>query len=269
MTLTPELLLQHSDAGTLWPAQDRDAGNWPDLEVAYRDALAVRALREKRGEQPVGFKVGFTNRTIWERYGVFAPIWGTVWNTTLTRAEGDEGRLSLAQLAQPRLEPEVVFGMRATPPRAPTLEALFECIDWLAPGFEVVQSHCENWKFSAPETVADSGLHGRLLVGRATPVRALASSGEALDKLLAACTVRLSHGDQQLDLGQGANVLDGPLHALLHFVEELQDYAGAPEIKPGDVVTTGTWTDAWPVQPGQQWRADFAAPLPPLTVRFA
>jgi len=96
-----------------------------------------------------------------------------------------------------------------------------------------------------------------------------ASSGEALDKLLAACTVRLSHGDQQMDLGQGANVLDGPLHALLHFVEELQDYAGAPEIKPGDVVTTGTWTDAWPVQPGQQWRADFAAPLPPLTVRFA
>ena len=114
MTLTPELLLQHSDAGTLWPAQDRDAGNWPDLEVAYRDALAVRALREKRGEQPVGFKVGFTNRTIWERYGVFAPIWGTVWNTTLTRAEGDEGRLSLAQLAQPRLEPEVVFGMRSS-----------------------------------------------------------------------------------------------------------------------------------------------------------
>ncbi|MBS0339935.1 MAG: hydratase [Proteobacteria bacterium] len=268
MTLTPETLLQHSDAGTLWPAQDRDAGNWPDLEVAYRDALAVRAMRKKRGEQPVGFKVGFTNRTIWERYGVFAPIWGTVWNTTVAQAEGDEGRLSLAQLAQPRLEPELVFGIRATPPRAPTLEALFECIDWLAPGFEVVQSHCENWKFSAPETVADSGLHGRLLVGRKAPVRTFASSGEALDQLLAACTVRLSHGEQPMDRGQGANVLDGPLHALLHFVEELQEYAGAPELKPGDVVTTGTWTDAWPVQAGQTWRADFAAPLPPLTVRF-
>ncbi|MBS0454360.1 MAG: hydratase [Proteobacteria bacterium] len=266
--MSPETLLQHTDAGTLWPTQDRDADNWPDLEVAYRDALAVRALREKRGEKPVGFKVGFTNRTIWERYGVFAPIWGTVWDTTLTRAEGDEGRLNLAQLAQPRLEPEVVFGLRATPPRAPTLEALFECIDWLAPGFEVVQSHCENWKFSAPETVADSGLHGRLLVGRSAPVRSFASSGEALDKLLAASTVRLSHGTQQMDQGQGANVLDGPLHALLHFVEELQEYAGAPDLKPGDVVTTGTWTDAWPVQAGQTWRADFAAPLPPLTVHF-
>jgi 2-keto-4-pentenoate hydratase len=267
MTITPEILLQHSDAGTLWAAEDRDDANWPDLDVAYRDALSVRAMREKRGEKPVGFKVGFTNRTIWERYGVFAPIWGTVWNTTLTHCDG-EGSLSLAQLAQPRLEPEVVFGMRATPPRAPTLEALFECIDWLAPGFEVVQSHCENWKFSAPETVADGGLHGRLLVGRTTPVRSLADSGETLDKLLAACTVRLSHADQQMDVGQGTNVLDGPLHALLYFVEELQQYPDAPALQPGDVVTTGTWTDAWPVQAGQQWRADFAAPLPTLTVRF-
>ena len=268
MTITPETLLAHGDEGTLWPADARDASNWPDLEVAYRDALEVRALREKRGEKPVGFKIGFTNRTIWERYGVFAPIWGTVWDSTLTRG-GAEGELSLARLSQPRLEPEVVFGIRATPSRSPTLEALFECIEWLAPGFEVVQSHCEAWKFSAPETVADSGLHGRLLVGRQTPVRDLADSGEALDKLLAACRVRLMHGDQRKDEGQGANVLDGPLHALLYFVEELQQNPGAPELKPGDVVTTGTWTDAWPVQPGQRWRAEFDAPLPALEVGFS
>lgn len=267
MTITPELLLQHSDAGSLWPAANRSDSNWPDLEVAYRDALEVRAMREKRGEKPVGFKIGFTNRTIWERYGVFAPIWGTVWDSTLTRCDG-EGSLSLDKLSQPRLEPEVVFGMRATPPRSPTLEALFECIVWIGTGFEVVQSHCENWKFSAPETVADSGLHGRLLVGKTMPVRKLADTGETLDKLLAACTVRLIHGDQQVDEGQGANVLDGPLHALLYFVEELQQYPGAPELKAGDVVTTGTWTDAWAVEAGQQWRADFAAPLPPVVVRF-
>jgi len=268
MTITPDLLLQHGDTGTLWPAADRDDANWPDLEVAYRDALAVRALREKRGEKPAGYKIGFTNRTIWERYGVFAPIWGTVWDTTLTRCEG-EGSLSLSHLSQPRLEPEVVFGIRATPPRSPTLEALFGCIEWLAPGFEVVQSHCEGWKFSAPETVADSGLHGRLLVGKTTPVRNLADSGEALDKLLAACKVRLLHGNQQVDQGQGANVLDGPLHALLYFVEELAQYPDAPQLQAGDVVTTGTWTDAWPVAPGQTWRAEFDAPMASLMVRFA
>ena len=268
MTITPEFLLQHSDSGTLWPAADRSPDNWPDLEVAYRDALAVRALRERRGEKPAGFKVDFTNRTIWERYGVFAPIWGTVWNSTLSRCDG-EGTLALHSLAQPRLEPEVVFGMRATPARAPTLEALFDCVEWLAPGFEIVQSHCENWKFSAPETVADGGLHGRLLVGRETPVRNVAASGEALDKLLAACKVRLSRGEQVMDEGRGANVLDGPLHALLYFVEELQQYPGAPPLKAGDVVTTGTWTDAWPLQPGERWRAEFDTVLPSLAVQLS
>jgi 2-keto-4-pentenoate hydratase len=71
-----------------------------------------------------------------------------------------------------------------------------------------------------------------------------------------------------MDEGRGANVLDGPLHALSHFVSALRDCPGAPDLQPGDVVTTGTWTDAWPVHRGERWRAQFAAPLAPLSVRF-
>jgi 2-oxo-3-hexenedioate decarboxylase len=37
---------------------------------------------------------------------------------------------------------------------------------------------------------------------------------------------------------------------------------------PGDVVTTGTWTDAWPVAAGEQWQAAFGSPLPELSVDF-
>jgi len=61
-------------------------------------------------------------------------------------------------------------------------------------------------------------------------------------------------------------VLDGPLHALLHFVRELQRCPGAPGLRDGDVVTTGTWTDAWPLQPGQTWRAKFDAPIGSLEI---
>ncbi|RYY50766.1 MAG: hydratase, partial [Comamonadaceae bacterium] len=62
--------------------------------------------------------------------------------------------------------------------------------------------------------------------------------------------------------------LDGPLHALLHFVTAMRAQPNAADLQAGDVVTTGTWTDAWPVAAGEQWRADFEAPLAPLTVRF-
>ena len=61
---------------------------------------------------------------------------------------------------------------------------------------------------------------------------------------------------------------DGPLHALAHFVKELRACPGAADLKAGDIVTTGTWTDAWPVASGQVWTARFSNPLEPLKVRF-
>lgn len=264
--MTPQTLLDHQDQGRLWPAPlSADTGF--DMNAAYARQLELRQLRIARGEQPRGFKVGFTNRTIWPRYNVFAPIWGSVWDTTLTLCEG-EGTVSLARTCQPRLEPETVFGMKATPAAGATLDQLFDAIDWLAPGFEVVQSHLPDWKFLPVDTVADGALHARLLVGRRTPLRELADSAHALDALLARAGVTLHRDGEPVEQGQGANVLDSPLRALLDFVNTLRACPGAPDLKAGDVVTTGTWTDAWPVQPGEHWFARFSAPLSSLSVRF-
>lgn len=260
--MTPHVLLTHLDNGQLWP---HAASHTPgfDTAQAYQLALAVRALREHRGEQPRGYKIGFTNRTLWPLYQVFAPIWGTVWDSTLHHCDG-QGTLSLHPACQPRLEPEVVFGLARTPPAGASLQALFESIEWMAPGFEVVQSHLPDWKFRASDTVADSGLHARLLVGRRVPVRAVAASAEALDTLLANMTVRLVHEDTDVASGTGRQVLDSPLRALHHFMQELRACPGAPDLKPGDVITTGTWTDAFPIASGQHWTAHFPSPLSPL-----
>ena len=260
--MTPELLLRHLDEATPWPA-----GCGLGVPEAYERALSVRQLRLRRGEQPRGYKIGFTNRTIWERYGVYGPIWGTVWNTTLTFCEG-EGVLSLAGTCQPRIEPECVFGLKATPPARASLDDLLACVEWIAPGFEIVQSHMPDWKFSAADTVADSGLHARLLVGRKVPVDRLPRDAASFDAQLAAARIVLSNGDERKDEGVGANVLDGPLHALSHFLAALRDCPGATDLQPGDVVTTGTWTDAWPVRRGEHWRAVFDAPLGSLGVHF-
>jgi 2-oxo-3-hexenedioate decarboxylase len=260
--MTPEQLLHHYDHDSLWPAD-------PGLDVpdAYQHALTVRQLRMARGEQPRGYKVGFTNRTIWPRYNVNAPIWGTVWNTTLTFCEG-EGEVSLAGICQPRIEPEAVFGMAAAPPPEASLDQLLACIEWVAPGFEIVQSHQPDWKFTVPDTVADGALHARLLVGARVPVVQVAPDAQSFEQRLAVARVTLRRGNQVVEQGVGANVLDGPLHALWHFLQELRACPGAPDLHPGDVVTTGTWTDAWPVAPGEQWTAVFDAPLSGLKIRF-
>ena len=89
--MTPRQILDHHDRGQPWP--DGAGNGLAGLPSAYQTALAVRALRLARGDVPRGYKVGFTNRTIWPRYNVFAPIWGTVWNTTLTLCERAGGML--------------------------------------------------------------------------------------------------------------------------------------------------------------------------------
>jgi 2-oxo-3-hexenedioate decarboxylase len=264
--MTPQDLLRHADTGAPWPARLSTDPAYT-LDAAYADALAVRALRIVRGERPQGFKVGFTNRDIWPVYQVFAPIWGTVWNSTVVFCEGD-GTLGLANTCEPRIEPEAVFGFRTTPAPDASLDGLFDALDWVAPGFEIVQSHLAGWKFAAPDTVADGGLHARLLVGRKRAVRQIADHAPGLDAALARAGVALLRDGTEVERGRGANVLDSPLRALAHFVTTLRACPGAPDIQPGDVVTTGTWTDAWPVAPGQTWHAAFDAPLSPLTLRL-
>ncbi len=264
--MTPQQLLAHYDSAELWQSAPGQVPGF-DVAAAYQSALAVRALRVQRGEVPRGYKIGFTNRHIWPRYQVFAPIWGTVWDTTLQFCEG-LGQVNLKGTCQPRLEPEAAFGMRATPPQDATLAQLFECIDWVAPGFEIVQSHLPDWKFTAADTVADSGLHARLLVGRKVSVRDVAASAQAFEQQLNAATIALSRDDGVVETGHGSNVLEGPLHALQFFLNELRHCPGAPDLTAGDVITTGTWTDAWPVNAGQSWRAQFSVPLSPLTIEF-
>src|SRR5688572_16042810 len=160
----PEQLLEHLDAGRLWPG-----GCGLEVPAAYERALVVRALRLARGEQPRGFKIGFTNRSIWARYGVYEPIWGTVYDRTLIEAREDHATVVLAGLHQPRIEPEICFRLRAAPRSSSTTE-LLACIESVAHSIEIVQCDQPGWKTSLEHSTAFNGLHGRLIVGSSIEV---------------------------------------------------------------------------------------------------
>ena len=254
--------------------------DWPAaplaLEQAYAAALAVREGRIAAGDLPAGYKVGFTNRNIWPHYNVHAPIWGTVWQRSVTLVMPEAAGpalLSLDGLSEPRIEPEIVFGLREAPPADCSADELVASLDWVAHGVEIVHSHCPGWKFTAAQAVADAGLHGRLLVGHRVQVPADTTAVDLI-QALAGLRVQLYAGGLMTDEGKGVNVLDGPLQALLHFVRALRATPGAPALKAGDLVTTGTLTDAHPVQPGQTWRTQIesigpvAGALGGLTVKF-
>ena len=226
------------------------------LAKAYSVADETRALRIARGERPAGYKIGFTNRGIWPKYNVQAPIWAPVWNTTLALLDGAQAEVSLLGMVQPRLEPEIVFGFARTPEPGATEAELTRCLAWVAHGVEIVHTHFDDWRFAAPDTVADFGLHGRLLVGPRVDVSEFAALGAEL----AALQLELHEGRSRVDSGQGSAVLDGPLNALRLWVDAMASQTPQWRINAGDVVTTGTLTDAWPLRAGQRWTTRLSDP---------
>ena len=228
-----------------------------DVAGAYEVLAELHARRVARGWQPVGRKIGFTNTTIWERYGVDRPMWSHVWDRTVAFAAHDRAELPLDGLMEPRIEPEIVFGIAAPLPRGDDPVELLRAVAWLAPGFEIVQSPFPGWKFGAADCAAAYGLHGRLAVGTRVPVTD--ANREALAAALPVFEVTLARAGAVVEKGVGANVLGSPVRALMHLRDLLATQPWAPPLAAGEIVTTGTITDAQPVVPGETWRATFGA----------
>jgi 2-oxo-3-hexenedioate decarboxylase len=249
-------LIAAQDSATMLPPITQDR---PDFGVAdaYAVLAEIEARRRTLGWRPVGRKIGFTNTTIWPRYGVYQPMWAHVWAHTVQYAQNGRAALSLRSLVQPRIEPEVVFGLRGPVRLTDDPLDVLACVDWFAPGFEIVQSHFPDWKFKAPDCTAAFALHGALVVG--TPVPVTAEHRAALAAKLPTFRLTLSRGDQVIDRGVGANVLKSPALALAHLARVLAGLPQFPSLAAGEIVTTGTITDAWPVVPGETWSTDYGA----------
>jgi len=238
-----------------------------DLDDAYRVTAAIRQMRETRGEMPVGRKIGFTNRTIWAEYNVYAPIWGYVYNRTVHNLAEIGDTFSLMGLAEPRIEPEIAFKLASAPAPGMNETALLACIDWVGHAFEIVQSIFPGWKFSAADTVAAFGLHGALLIGPRHPI---AAHAEDWSRTLSTFEIDLKRNGTVADHGRAANVLGGPLSALRYLVDILARDQVNPPLAAGEIVTTGTLTRALPVSAGQTWTTELTGvALDGISVRFA
>jgi len=231
------------------PFSSRPAGL--TLEDAYRATPLVRQMYEAQGFKVVGRKIGFTNRTIWAQYGVYAPVWAYVFDGTAYDL-ANVGTLPLASFSEPRIEPEIIFGLGAAPSAEMDEIALASCIAWVALGFEIVQSIFPSWKFSAADTVVANGVHGALLIG---PRQPFAPRAAEWLRALTAFEIDLKCDGRVVDQGHSRNVLDGPLSALRHLVGLLaRDPVNSP-LGAGEIISTGTLTKAMPIAPGECWTA--------------
>jgi 2-oxo-3-hexenedioate decarboxylase len=120
-----------------------------------------------------------------------------------------------------------------------------------------VQSHFPDWRFTAADCTAAFGLHGALVIG--APLAVTDANRAALAAALPAFELTLSRDDIVIDRGVGANVLGSPALALAHLARLLADQPQSPKLAAGEIITTGTVTDAWPIAAGEVWSSDYGA----------
>jgi 2-oxo-3-hexenedioate decarboxylase len=231
---------------------------------AYAVTAALRRLRVESGATSIGRKIGFTNRGIWSEYGIYEPIWGDVYDTTASEVPPD-GVIRVSHLSEPKIEPEIVFGLADDLHPDMDERAILDAVAWVAHGFEIVQSVFPGWRFAVPDCIVGAGMHGALVVGPRLAIRS--DERGRLFSALPAFSITLRRNGEEIDSGKGANVLDGPLSALKHLVEVLGNDDLNPQLRAGELVTTGTLTRAFPLAAGEKWSTALSGiDLPGLTV---
>ena len=242
---------------------------------AYQITRRLIDLRSARGERLVGHKIGFSNRKVWQCFGLDEPLHGPIWaplfESTVRDAQDNGGVQSLSGAVQPRIEPGVVFGLGKTPPPDANLDELAACIEWMAHGIEIAVCPYPGWKFNAADAIAAFGLHGTLLIGQRQHLNSVARHN--LASVLSAANVSLSCSGKEIfslrAAGFGGDVFGSPVHALLQLHRQLSAEPQLPALSEGEIVATGSWTNPFPVETGQTWSTAFSGVvLPGMSIAF-
>ncbi len=265
--LASELTATYAERRTL--ATPPSARDGLDLPTAYAVEGELVRMRRSDGHQTVGIKVGYANKAIWRVLKLDTVGWAHMYDDTVRYADASRpngATLSVAHMISPKIEPEIVFKMKATLDAGITeAAAALEAVEWLALGFEIIDCPYADWKFQPADFVAAYGLHAALIVGEPRPITStnISELAEQLPKF----KVRLLKDGQLVGEGSGRNSLRSPALCLAELASAMAAQAGAEPLAAGDLVSSGTLTDSTSIQPGATWTASVEGlDLPDLTL---
>ena len=261
--LALELTAAFAERRTLPTPSARDG---LDLPAAYAVERELVRMRRSQGHATAGVKVGFANKAMWRVLKLETLVWARMYDHTVRYAAANAATLSVAPMISPKIEPEIVFKMKASPGAGVTdPAAALEAVEWLALGFEIIDCPYADWKYQPADFVAAYGLHAALVVGEPLPIAPANISG--LAEQLSNFKVRLSQDGQLVAEGSGRNSLRSPALCLAELASAMAKQDGAEPLAAGDLVSSGTLTESTPIEPGAIWTASVEGiDLPTLTL---
>jgi 2-keto-4-pentenoate hydratase len=246
------------------PAASRGSGF--DLPTAYAVERELVRMRVATGRNTVGFKVGYANKAAWRALKLETLVWAHMYDDTVRYANANTATVSLDTMISPKIEPEIVFKMKAPLGAGVTDPAVaLAAVEWLALGFEIIDCPYVDWKFQPVDFVAAYGLHAALIVGDQLAVTA--ANIPQLVEQLPTFKVRLAKDGQLVAEGSGRNSLRSPALCLAELASAMAKQDGAELLAAGDLVSSGTLTESTSIQPGATWTASVEGiDLPALTL---
>ncbi|GHE76310.1 2-keto-4-pentenoate hydratase [Amycolatopsis deserti] len=220
-----------------WPGLDADEG----FEVQRINVEAAVA----EGDRVVGYKLGNIAKAMQDAFGLDQPDYGYLLASTFAY-EGttvDRGRF-IAPFVE--LEPAFVLRGHLGGPNT-TVADVIRAVDYVVPAIEIIDSRVENWAIDLPDTLADNGSTGAVILG-GTPRR------------LAELTLRDTPGALHFDgrpvmSGNTGNILGNPLSATAWLCNRLAAYD--IEFAPGQVILPGSCLEAVPMREAGHWSGTF------------
>ncbi len=211
------------------------------LNEAYKIQNAGIALREARGEQRVGMKLGFTSRAKMQQMGVDHLIWGVI-TDTMRLEEG--GEIDLSKFIHPRIEPEIAFITAKDISSPLTLAEALGMIEGIAPAMEIIDSRYRAFKFTLEDVVADNTSSAGFVLGQ------LHSINSNIDN----AGVIMSVNGRGVEFGSTAAILGKPLRALVQISALL--HASEQTLPAGSIILAGAATAAFALATNQSIRTE-------------
>lgn len=250
-------------ANALWQARNggapvprSKAGYLKSIEDAYQCQTELVALM---GMERAGWKIGATNKAIQNTFGIEQPVSGPMFRQ-LCYKSGDQ----VGIFVTPSVVIECEFAFRFAddlPARQGPYqrEEVLSAVECVIPSIEVVDCRFEGGfrDIGATLLTADLAAHCAWIGG--TPH----ADWHQID--FKTQPVTLYKDSVKVREGIGANALGDPLNVLEWLANHLSERGIG--LKAGEVVSTGTCTDIFPVAPKDELVVDFAE-LGEVLVRF-
>jgi 2-oxo-3-hexenedioate decarboxylase len=225
------------------------------LEDGYAVEAELRHLRRGQGRRVVGVKVGYANRAVWRALKLQTLVWAAMYDDTVQHVAAASASIDVSHMIAPKIEPEIVLKI-TRPVESADASVALESVEWIAPGFEIIDCPFPEWKFQPADFVAAFGLHAALIVGEPKPVSAAVVP--PLLEQLSAFTLRLVKNGRLIEEGAGKNALKSPANCLAELAAAAARNPVAETLEPGHLVSTGTLTTSQPCAAGEVWTVEVA-----------